>query len=326
MFKKLDQNGSGKISMHEFRDGVRELGLMDYNFDVHGQKRRFADSSLFVLKAEYRVRYWIVWLVEWRWFDRFILACIFANSLILGFKDYTDPGMIADADGKTSLSRRNEIVERSETIFSYIFVAECGLKILAMGLVFGRGAYLRSYWNQLDCFVVVIGLISDIPGVPKVSAIRSARLLRPLRTLSNLRGMRILIQSLFSAIPALVNVMVILAFTFTVFGILGVLFWNGVLHYRCRETPAPVDGTWALAGDGPVCGGVYTCPVGQYCGSIYNPPANTSINFTNLTSAEVWDYQFTNFDHIGRAILTLFQCITLEGWTSVMYNVRTFID
>lgn len=325
MFKKLDLNGSGKISMLEFRDGVRELGLMDSNFEVHGQKRRFADTSLFVLKPEHRVRYWIVWLVEWKWFDRFVLGCIFANSLILGFKDYSDPGMLADASGKTNLSWRNRIVEKSESIFSYIFVAECALKILAMGLIFGRGAYLRSHWNQLDCFVVVVGLIGDIPGVPKVSVIRSARLLRPLRTLTNLRGMRILIHALFSAIPALFNVMVILAFTFTVFGILGVLFWNGALNYRCRETPEPVDGTWALADGGPVCGGAYSCPDGQYCGSIYNLPGNSTVDFSNLTSAEVWDYQYTNFDHIGHAILTLFQCITLEGWTPIMYNVSCLV-
>ena len=29
----------------------------------------------------------------------------------------------------------------------------------------------------------------------------------------------------------------------------------------------------------------------------------------------------TNFDNIGLACLTVFQCITLEGWTDVMYNV-----
>ena len=32
----------------------------------------------------------------------------------------------------------------------------------------------------------------------------------------------------------------------------------------------------------------------------------------------------TNFDNIGLACLTVFQCITLEGWTDVMYNVSTY--
>lgn len=29
----------------------------------------------------------------------------------------------------------------------------------------------------------------------------------------------------------------------------------------------------------------------------------------------------TNFDNFGLAMLTVFQCITLEGWTDVLYNV-----
>lgn len=31
----------------------------------------------------------------------------------------------------------------------------------------------------------------------------------------------------------------------------------------------------------------------------------------------------TNFDNFGLAMLTVFQCITLEGWTDVLYNVSS---
>lgn len=30
-----------------------------------------------------------------------------------------------------------------------------------------------------------------------------------------------------------------------------------------------------------------------------------------------------NFDNFGLAMLTVFTCITLEGWTEVMYNVSS---
>lgn len=321
IFKKLDQNRSGQLSLMEFMDGVRELGLLTYNFEVHGRKRRFATNSLFFLGSKNPLRYYLVWIVEWKWFDRFILLCIVANSMILAFRDYEDPGSLPDANGDYHQNLRNRIVEESETIFSWIFFAECAMKIMAMGFAFGRGAYLRSYWNQLDFFVVVVGFIGDLPGVPKVSALRTARVLRPLRTLSNLRGMRILIYALFSALPALFNVMVIIGFVFTVFGILGVLIWNGALHYRCRETPEPINGTWPLAGEGRLCGGGYNCAAGEYCGSVYSLPPNATIDLDNLPSTEYWDYKFLGFDNIGYAVLTLFQCITLEGWTVVMYNV-----
>lgn len=31
------------------------------------------------------------------------------------------------------------------------------------------------------------------------------------------------------------------------------------------------------------------------------------------------NYGITNFDNIGLAMLTVFQCVTTEGWTQVMY-------
>ena len=34
------------------------------------------------------------------------------------------------------------------------------------------------------------------------------------------------------------------------------------------------------------------------------------------------NYGITSFDNIGYAMLTVFQCITMEGWTSVLYYVR----
>lgn len=39
---------------------------------------------------------------------------------------------------------------------------------------------------------------------------------------------------------------------------------------------------------------------------------------------EYWpgpNFGITNFDNILFAILTVFQCITMEGWTDILYNV-----
>ena len=49
----------------------------------------------------------------------------------------------------------------------------------------------------------------------------------------------------------------------------------------------------------------YHCESGEVCRGPWDGP-NSGI---------------TNFDNIGLACLTVFQCITLEGWTDVMYNV-----
>lgn len=39
---------------------------------------------------------------------------------------------------------------------------------------------------------------------------------------------------------------------------------------------------------------------------------------------EYWpgpNFGITNFDNILFAVLTVFQCITMEGWTDILYNV-----
>ena len=38
------------------------------------------------------------------------------------------------------------------------------------------------------------------------------------------------------------------------------------------------------------------------------------------------NFGITSFDNIGYAMLTVFQCITMEGWTNVLYYVGTNKD
>jgi hypothetical protein len=60
------------------------------------------------------------------------------------------------------------------------------------------------------------------------------------------------------------------------------------------------------------CGGAYNCEGIEeeeeyYCDFGWDGPHDGIVNF----------------DNFGLAMLTVFTCITLEGWTEVMYNVRT---
>ena len=53
-----------------------------------------------------------------------------------------------------------------------------------------------------------------------------------------------------------------------------------------------------------------------------DPPARTCANGT--ICKEYWigpSFGITNFDNILFAILTVFQCITMEGWVEILYNV-----
>lgn len=45
---------------------------------------------------------------------------------------------------------------------------------------------------------------------------------------------------------------------------------------------------------------------------------------SNVTKDGLWEGPnkgITNFDNFGLAMLTVFQCISLEGWTEIMYWV-----
>lgn len=63
-------------------------------------------------------------------------------------------------------------------------------------------------------------------------------------------------------------------------------------------------GEMAREPPGP-CGKGYQCLLDQFCDLYWVGP----------------NFGITNFDNFGLAMLTVFQCVTLEGWTDIMYDV-----
>lgn len=54
------------------------------------------------------------------------------------------------------------------------------------------------------------------------------------------------------------------------------------------------------------------------------PAGAYTCNYNESTCIEQWEgpnYGITSFDNIGFAMLTVFQCITMEGWTAILYWV-----
>ena len=51
----------------------------------------------------------------------------------------------------------SHLQEKTEVYFLGIFCFEASLKIVALGFVFHKGAYLRNVWNVMDFIVVVTG-------------------------------------------------------------------------------------------------------------------------------------------------------------------------
>lgn len=139
----------------------------------------------------------------------------------------------------------------------------------------------------------------------------------------------------------LLQIGLLVLFAIVIFAIIGLEFYSGALHKTCykledlskcffhscvasffiynilvcfltinfifadqvekegdAETPCNTDNKTEAPG------GSYVC----------NPNVSTCL--------EEWDgpnYGITSFDNIGFAMLTVFQCITMEGWTAILY-------
>uniref|UniRef100_A0A8D0DDI7 Voltage-dependent L-type calcium channel subunit alpha n=1 Tax=Sander lucioperca TaxID=283035 RepID=A0A8D0DDI7_SANLU len=279
--------------------------------------------ALFCLKLNNPIRRACISLVEWKPFDIFILIAIFANCMALAVY------VPFPADDSNSTNHDLETVEYA---FLIIFTIETFLKIIAYGLVMHQNAYVRNGWNMLDFVIVVIGLFSVVlelltkeekveseaegegihpsmqghggkPGGFDVKALRAFRVLRPLRLVSGVPSLQVVLNSIIKAMVPLLHIALLVLFVIIIYAIIGLELFIGKMHATCyipgsdviaEEEPAPC----AISGHGR------QCPInGSVCREGWHGP-NGGI---------------TNFDNFLFAMLTVFQCITMEGWTDVLY-------
>ena len=203
-----------------------------------------------------------------------------------------------------------------------------------MGFIMDDGSYLRDTWNWLDFIVVVSSLLTEIPSMKSVSSMRTFRLMRPLRTLTTMPSMKILISTLLASVAQLGSVMVLALFFFTIFAILGVSLWSGKIYQRCRMSEFPVNGDWETDPmDTSLCSEHRDCSPNRYCGSLAvarrnmdrDPrfTLNADIKIDRDSMIEDLNFSFSSFNNLASAFLTIFQCITLEGWIDVTNIYRS---
>ena len=92
------------------------------SFYVNDQKCAYAKNSLHLLSNRNPFRIFLVKLITHWIFEKTILLLILVNSLCLGFKDYID------VNNETV---KNQIIEKLEAYFTYAFIFECVVKIMA---------------------------------------------------------------------------------------------------------------------------------------------------------------------------------------------------
>uniref|UniRef100_A0A8D2LXI4 Voltage-dependent L-type calcium channel subunit alpha n=1 Tax=Varanus komodoensis TaxID=61221 RepID=A0A8D2LXI4_VARKO len=214
-----------------------------------------------------------------------------------------------------------------EYLFLIIFTVEAFLKVIAYGLLFHPNAYLRNGWNLLDFIIVVVGLFSAIleqatkaDGVNSmggkgagfdVKALRAFRVLRPLRLVSGVPSLQVVLNSIIKAMVPLLHIALLVLFVIIIYAIIGLELFMGKMHKTCYATGVATD---APAEEEPSpCAPVFAhgrqCQNGTECRPGWEGPK----------------HGITNFDNFAFAMLTVFQCITMEGWTDVLYWVNDAI-
>uniref|UniRef100_A0A8C3Y8K9 Voltage-dependent L-type calcium channel subunit alpha n=1 Tax=Catharus ustulatus TaxID=91951 RepID=A0A8C3Y8K9_CATUS len=266
--------------------------------------------ALLCLTLKNPIRRACISIVEWKPFEIIILLTIFANCVALAI-------YIPFPEDDSNATNSN--LERVEYLFLIIFTVEAFLKVIAYGLLFHPNAYLRNGWNLLDFIIVVVGLFSAILEQATkadggnsiggkgagfdVKALRAFRVLRPLRLVSGVPSLQVVLNSIIKAMVPLLHIALLVLFVIIIYAIIGLELFMGKMHKT--YTPAEDDPSPCA----PQSAHGRQCQNGTECKAGWEGPK----------------HGITNFDNFAFAMLTVFQCITMEGWTDVLYWVNDAI-
>uniref|UniRef100_A0A4W5RQZ4 Voltage-dependent calcium channel type A subunit alpha-1 n=1 Tax=Hucho hucho TaxID=62062 RepID=A0A4W5RQZ4_9TELE len=282
-------SGTGSGTLKQTK-AARARTMALYNPIPHRQNCLTVNRSLFIFAEDNLIRKTAKRIIEWPFlnlvaltpFEWVILATITANCIVLALEQHL-PG-----EDKTPMAKR---LECTEPYFIGIFCFEFGIKLVALGFVFHKVTTSET-WIAMPLWAHM-----NIPV--DLRTLRAVRVLRPLKLVSGIPSLQIVLKSIMKAMVPLLQIGLLLFFAILMFAIIGLEFYSGKLHHTCL--PTTMDTT-----EVEFACGVRKCPEKYDCvGSWIGP--NDGI---------------TQFDNILFAVLTVFQCITMEGWTAVLYNTN----
>lgn len=151
-------------------------------------------------------------------------------------------------------------------------------------------------------------------------------------------GLQVVLNSILRAMVPLLHIALLVIFVIIIYAIIGLELFSGKLHTTCYD---PETGSLRIR---PICVCVLIIrrdgSVNQLekynLGDMMKDPhpcsMSSEVGFDcakiNMECRADWEGPndgITNFDNFGLAMLTVFQCVTLEGWTDVLYQVRHFL-
>ncbi|KAJ8011470.1 hypothetical protein DPEC_G00058550 [Dallia pectoralis] len=224
-----------------------------------------------------------------------------------------------------------------EYTFTGIYTFESMIKIFARGFCVGPFTFLRDPWNWLDFSVISMAYLTEFVDLGNVSALRTFRVLRALKTISVIPGLKTIVGALIQSVKKLADVMILTVFCLSVFALIGLQLFMGILRQKCVRSAAHCvnssyngndtficnNRTWSSmddfitnednfykvegAKDALICGygqDAGKCPEGFDCLRIGRNP----------------NYGYTSFDSFGWAFLALFRLMTQDYWENLYHQ------
>ncbi|GMF42977.1 unnamed protein product [Phytophthora fragariaefolia] len=295
-----------------------DKGANNGEFTSKGFFHELKGNSLFIFPEVSCVRQWALKLIVHPYFDTIILGLVVASSVTLAVDNPL-------SDPESTLATG---LKRLDMAFTTMFTFEMSIKIIALGLVLHKGAYLRIGWNVLDCVIVVTSIVmlaessSSRHSLRSLRTLRTFRAFRPLRVISRRPGLKLVVNALIEAIPAVLNVLIVCALFYLIFSIFAVTYLKGRLN-SCS-------------------GNVFDALSDEQIDFLVNPQPWSSLSpnqqqwFTDtscsgfptdyLTSkylCECWGADWgpvvpQNFNNVGNAMITFFEMSTTENWGLLM--------
>jgi hypothetical protein len=186
-----------------------------------------------------------------------------------------------------------------EWAFGVLFMIEFAIKVVADGFLFTPNGYLRNIWNVID-FIVLVSIWYNLVAVSNdnagsSSAVRSLKALRALRLLTISENAKDIFQKVmiagFGKILGAAFVTFTLLFPFSVWGL------------------RIFSGRLGVCNDGSL--GQTDC-INEYTSNVFN---------WDILAPRAYEQPILQFDDFPSSLSSLFQIISLEGWTDVLSSI-----
>ncbi|KAK7163705.1 hypothetical protein R3I93_007688 [Phoxinus phoxinus] len=278
-----------------------------------------ATSALYIFTPFHCIRRISIRILVHSLFSLFIMCTILTNC---SFMAMSDPPLWT---------------KYLEYTFTGIYTFESLIKILARGFCIEPFTFLRDPWNWLDFSVILMAYVTEFVDLGNVSALRTFRVLRALKTISVIPGLKTIVGALIQSVKKLADVMILTVFCLSVFALIGLQLFMGILRQKCVRSPAHcVNSTYP--GNGSfVCNNKTWLSVKDFltnednfykiegskdaliCG--YSSDAGKCPDgFDCLKTGRNPNYGYTSFDTFGWAFLGLFRLMTQDYWENLYHQ------